>query len=65
MQDTDGDGIIDYFDQDDDNDGISDWDDSELNNQDDSLDDSLPAPSVLAVISMLGAAAILMPRRDD
>ena len=61
MQDTDGDGIIDYFDQDDDNDGISDWDDSELNNQ----DDSLPAPSVLAVISMLGAAAILMPRRDD
>ena len=65
MQDTDGDGIIDYFDQDDDNDGISDWDDSELNIQDDSLDDSLPAPSVLAVISMLGAAAILMPRRDD
>ena len=65
MQDTDGDGIIDYFDQDDDNDGISDWDDSELNNQDDSLDDSLPAPSVLAVISMLGAAVILMPRRDD
>ena len=61
MQDTDGDGIIDYFDQDDDNDGISDWDDSELNNQ----NDSLPAPSVLAVISMLGAAAILMPRRDD
>ena len=61
MQDTDGDGIIDYFDQDDDNDGISDWDDSELNNQ----GDSLPAPSVLAVISMLGAAAILMPRRDD
>ena len=65
LQDTDGDGIIDYFDQDDDNDGISDWDDSELNNQDDSLDDSLPAPSVLAVISMLGAAVILMPRRDD
>ena len=65
MQDTDGDGIIDYFDQDDDNDGISDWDDSELNIQDDSLDDSLPAPSVLAVISMLGAAAILMPRRND
>ena len=65
MQDTDGDGIIDYFDQDDDNDGISDWDDSELNNQDDSLDGSLPAPSVLTVISMLGAAAILMPRRDD
>jgi len=61
MQDTDGDGIIDYFDQDDDNDGISDWEDSELNNQ----DDSLPAPGVFAVITMLGAAAILMPRRDD
>ena len=61
MQDTDGDGIIDYFDQDDDNDGISDWDDPELNSQ----GDSLPAPGVLAIISMLGAAAILMHRRDD
>ena len=65
LTDTDNDGVIDYFDQDDDDDGIPDWDDSELNKQDDSLDDSLPAPSVLAVISMLGAAAILMPRRDD
>jgi len=41
-------------------DGIPDWDDPELNKP----NDSLPAPSVLAVISMLGAAAILMPRRD-
>ena len=60
LTDTDNDGVIDYFDQDDDNDGIPDWDDPELNKP----NDSLPAPSVLAVISMLGAAAILMPRRD-
>ena len=57
---TGNDGVIDYFDQDDDDDGIPDWDDPELNKP----NDSLPAPSVLAVISMLGAAAILMPRRD-
>ena len=61
LTDTDNDGVIDYFDQDDDDDGIPDWDDPELNKP----NDSLPAPSVLAVISMLGAAAILMPRRDD
>ena len=60
LTDTDNDGVIDYFDQDDDDDGIPDWDDPELNKP----NDSLPAPSVLAVISMLGAAAILMPRRD-
>jgi hypothetical protein len=61
LTDTDGDGVIDYFDQDDDGDGIPDWDDPELNKQ----KGSLPAPGVLAVISMLGAAAILMPRKDD
>jgi hypothetical protein len=61
LTDTDGDGVIDYFDHDDDGDGISDWDDPELNKQ----KDSLPAPGVLAVISMLGAATILMPRKDD
>ena len=61
LTDTDNDGVIDYFDQDDDDDGIPDWDDPELNKP----NDSLPAPSVLAVISMLGAAAILIPRRDD
>ena len=61
LTDTDGDGVIDYFDQDDDGDGISDWDDPELNKQ----KGSLPAPGVLAVISMLGAATILMPRKDD
>ena len=61
LTDSDGDGVIDYFDQDDDGDGIPDWDDPELNKQ----KGSLPAPGVLAVISMLGAAAILMPRKDD
>jgi hypothetical protein len=61
LTDTDGDGVIDYFDQDDDGDGISDWDDPELNKQ----KGSLPALGVLAVISMLGAATILMPRKDD
>ena len=61
LTDTDNDGVIDYFDQDDDDDGIPDWDDPKLNKE----NDSLPAPSVLAVISMLCAAAILMPRRDD
>ena len=61
LTDTDGDGVIDYFDQDDDGDGIPDWDDPELNKQ----KGSLPAPGVLAVISMLGAVTILMPRKDD
>ena len=59
--DSDGDGVIDYFDQDDDGDGIPDWDDPELNKQ----KGSLPAPGVLAVISMLGAATIFMPRKND
>ena len=27
--------------------------------------DTIPGPTMLAVITMLGAAAILMPRRED
>ena len=70
--DTDEDGVIDYFDQDDDGDGIFDWEDSEplVPNQqsppgEEEGTDAIPGPSVLAVVSMLGAAALLMPRRED
>jgi len=70
--DTDKDGTIDFFDADDDNDGISDWDDSEpLVSEGDSGplvsggDSGLPGPGAIAAISMLGAAAILISRRND
>ena len=79
--DTDMDGTIDYFDTDDDNDGISDWEDSEplappvLEDAEEALEDAeevaeevtsgLPAPGVVAVISVLAAAAILISRRED
>ena len=70
--DTDEDGVIDYFDQDDDGDGIFDWEDPEplVSNQpsrpgEEEGTDAIPGPSILAVVSMLGAAALLMPRRED
>jgi hypothetical protein len=70
--DTDKDGTIDFFDADDDNDGVFDWDDSEpLVSEGDSGplaskgDSGLPGPGAIAAISMLGAAAILISRRND
>ena len=68
--DTDGDGVIDFFDQDDDGDGMFDWEDSDplappvTEFPEDEID-TIPGPTMLAVITMLGAAAILMPRRED
>ncbi len=69
--DTDEDGVIDYFDQDDDGDGLFDWEDPDPLNAgstgptDDDDIDTIPGPSILAVVAMLGAAAILMPRREE
>ena len=69
--DTDEDGVIDYFDQDDDGDGLFDWEDPNPlqanvpDSPDDEEIDTIPGPSVLAVVSMLGAAALLMPRREE
>jgi len=71
LTDTDEDGVIDYFDQDDDGDGLFDWEDPDplragsSGPSDEDEIDSIPGPSVLAVVAMLGAAAILMPRRED
>ena len=68
--DTDGDGVIDFFDQDDDGDGMFDWEDSDplappvTGFPEDEID-TIPGPTMRAVITMLGAAAILMPRRED
>ena len=68
--DTDGDGVIDFFDQDDDGDGMFDWEDSDplappvTGFPEDEID-TIPGPTMLAVITMLGATAILMPRRED
>ena len=68
--DTDGDGVIDFFDQDDDGDGMFDWEDPDplappvTGFPEDEID-TIPGPTMLAVITMLGAAAILMPRRED
>ena len=68
--DTDEDGVIDFLDHDDDGDGMFDWEDPDpLTPSVDEIvedeTDSIPGPTMLAVITMLGAAAILMPRRED
>ena len=67
--DTDGDGVIDYFDQDDDGDGMFDWEDPDPLSppepvEDESTGNSVPGLGIVATISLLGAA-ILIPRRDE
>jgi hypothetical protein len=62
--DTDGDGTLDFFDTDDDNDGVPDWDDPEPTTVE-AESSILPAPGLVASISVIAAAAMLIPRRDD
>ena len=67
--DTDGDGVIDYFDQDDDGDGMFDWEDPDPLSppepiEDESTGHSVPGIGVIATISLMGAA-MLVPRREE
>ena len=62
--DSDGDGTMDFFDTDDDNDGIPDWNDPEPTTVE-AESSSLPAPGLVASLSVIAAAAMLIPRRDD
>ena len=67
--DTDGDGVIDYFDQDDDGDGMFDWEDPDPLSppepvEDESTGNSVPGLGIIATISLLGAAMIV-PRREE
>ena len=64
--DSDGDGTMDFFDSDDDNDGIPDWEDSEPKSQESEAgSSSLPAHGLVATLSVIAAAAMLIPRRED
>jgi len=67
--DTDGDGVIDYFDQDDDGDGMFDWEDPDPLSPPEpvageSTGNSVPGLGIIATISLLGAAMIV-PRREE
>ena len=67
--DTDGDGVIDFFDQDDDGDGMFDWEDSDPLSppepvEDESTGNSVPGLGIIATISLMGAA-MLVPRREE
>ena len=65
-KDSDGDGMIDFFDSDDDNDGVPDWEDPEPNTVEaEAESSSLPAHGLVASLSVIAAAAMLIPRRDD
>jgi hypothetical protein len=65
-KDSDGDGTIDFFDTDDDNDGVPDWEDPEPNTVEaEAESSSLPAHGLVASLSVIAAAAMLIPRRDD
>ena len=67
--DTDQDGILDFFDVDDDGDGLFDWEDDDpltpFRSSGDEEGGSVPGPGALAIASILGAAAMLIPRRDE
>ena len=64
--DSDGDGTMDFFDSDDDNDGIPDWEDSEPKSLESESESSiLPAHGFVATLSVIAAAAMLIPRRED
>ena len=64
--DSDGDGTMDFFDSDDDNDGIPDWEDSEPKSlESEAGSSSLPAHGLVATLSVIAAAAMLIPRRED
>ncbi len=64
--DSDGDGTIDFFDTDDDNDGVPDWEDSDPTSVEaEAESSSLPAHGLVASLSVIAAAAMLIPRRDD
>ena len=67
--DTDGDGVIDYFDQDDDGDGMFDWEDPDPLSPPEPVEgettgNSVPGLGIIATISLLGAA-MLVPRREE
>ena len=66
---TDGDGVIDSFDQDDDGDGMFDWEDPDPLSPPEpvageSTGNSVPGLGIIATISLLGAAMIV-PRREE
>jgi len=64
--DSDGDGTLDFFDTDDDNDGVPDWEDPEPTTvESEAESSSLPAHGLVASLSVIAAAAMLIPRRDD
>lgn len=64
--DSDGDGTMDFFDTDDDNDGVPDWEDPEPTSVEaEAESSSLPAHGLVASLSVIAAAAMLIPRRDD
>ncbi|MBF93146.1 MAG: hypothetical protein CMB78_05165 [Euryarchaeota archaeon] len=74
--DTDKDGTTDFFDSDDDNDGVSDWEGpepaefwedsepAESPGDEEASSSGLPSPGVVAVLSVITAAAIAIPRRE-
>jgi len=67
--DTDQDGILDFFDEDDDGDGLFDWEDEEplkpYRAPGEEEIDTVPGLGALAIASILGVAALLIPRREE
>ena len=67
--DTDQDGVLDFFDEDDDGDGLFDWEDEEplkpYRAPGEEEIDTVPGLGALAIASILGVAALLIPRREE